>query len=165
MSCRLHCCCSARPFAFLPRRSCALASPPAAFRQPEQARVHGGLVPLGFCRSYWTTRVICWRIVGQEACAVLTGVSRRRNEQENNGISDAAACCASVRVCVCVCAFARVFVCGCMCVPGRVCMCVGRCARVCGACVCMRPCDSAFVHSCVCLRVCAFVRVWEWGLE
>ena len=109
----------------------------------------------------------------REFCAEPTGVSRRRSERGNSGISDALpAVHPSARVCVC--AFARLRVCGCTCVPGRVCMCVGRCVRVCGfacgcvcvrACVCMQSCDSAFVHSCVRLRVCAFVRVWEWELE
>ena len=51
--------------------------------------------------------IYCFQVLATVAMAVLTGVSRRRNERENSGISDAAACCASVRVCVCVCVCVR----------------------------------------------------------
>ena len=95
--------------------------------------------------------IYCFQVLATVAMAVLTGVSRRRNGRENSGISDAAACCASVRVCVCVCVRLRVFVC----VVARACL---------GECVCawvgVRVCVGlrVFVCVCACVRVHAVVR-------
>ena len=81
--------------------------------------------------------------------------------------------CIRPRVCVCafarlLCVWVRVRAWASVYVRGSVCACVWACVWLC-VCACVRVHAvvrvHAAVHSCVRLRVCEFVRVWEWELE